>query len=352
MAVTALSMLLLAQQYRQDLVRQANRRAVTLSVLRKVLGAGKNVPIPFELSGQTASAYVEGADMGTPTPDTQVGGVLSWGLYQAPIGLTNLAADAAGSTSAGPDGNQDAWARQIVNGTAALCSLLNTDLYQGDGSGSGGEPTIVGFETAIAATSGTYGGLDRGTYTLLQPNVTDPGAAMDLSVDLIRADLAPCYTRGGSRPDLAFCVPAVFNKVAGMLDPQRRLETETIQAAGSPVNLAYKVSTVNIDGCTFIEDKDASFSTDSSSVGSIVYINSDYVEIELLMPGLNRSAYAGLAGKGLVSLDDGMTKLAASAYYEPMAKTGAAFKARVAITAQLKCLRPNAMGVRRNIKLT
>lgn len=350
MAVTSLSMLLLAQQYRQDLVRQANRRAVTLSILRKSIGAGKNVPIPFELSGQTAAAYIEGADTGTPTPDSQVGGVLNWGLYEAPIGLTNLAADAAGSTTAGPDGNQDAWGRQLANGGAAAISVVNQALYVGTGSGGSSEPTIVGFETAVA-TSGTYGGLDRGTYTLLQGNVTDPGAATDLTVAQIRADLAACYTRGGSRPDLGFCKPAVFNKIVGLLDPNRRLETETVQAAGSPVVLAYKVSTVNIDGCTFVEDKDAGISSDSTTVGSITYVNSDYVEVDLLMPGLNRSAYQALAGKGLLNASDGMTTLGMSLYYEPLAKTGSAFKARVALTAQLKCLRPNALGIRKNINL-
>lgn len=147
-----------------------------------------------------------------------------------------------------------------------------------------------------------------------------------------------------------FCQRFV-NKVAGLLDPQRRLETETIQAAGAPVNLAYKVSTVNIDGCTFVEDKDAGLSTDSASVGSIIYVNSDYVELELLMPALNRSVYANLVGKGLLPANDGMTALGMSLYFEPLAKTGSASKARVAITAQLKVMRPNALGIRKNISL-
>lgn len=346
-------MLLLAQQYRQDLVRQTNRRAVTLSVLPKTIGAGKNVPIPFELSGQAASAYAEGATTGTPTPDSQVAGILSWGLYEAPIGVTNLAIDAAATTNAGPDGNVDTWGRQLTNGGAAVLSLVNTELFQGDGTGSGTptEPTIVGFESALI-TSGTYATLDVGTYTGLQSNVADPGTATALTIAQIRADLAACYIRGGSRPDLAFCKPAVFNKVAALLDPSRRLETETVQAAGAPVNLVYKVSTINIDGCTFIEDKDAGLSTDSSTAGSIIYVNSDYVEIELLMPALNKAVYQSLIGKGMLPANDGMTALGMSLYYEPLAKVGSSFKARVALTAQLKVKRPNALGVRKNISLT
>ena len=354
MAVTALSMILLAQQYNHEVIRQVNRRAITLSILRKTIGAGKNVTIPFELSGQGAQEYNEGADTSTFAQDTQAGGILNWGLYEAPVSITNLAVDAAGTTTAGPQGNEDIWGRQLANGAAATCSVINQHLFTGTGTGTGSAPTIVGFGTALGSTTNTYATFDRsqGTYALLRPNVTDPGSTTALTIAQIRADLAACYINGGSRPDVALVKPGVFNTVAALLDPLRRMETETVQVAGAPVNLAYKVSTLVIDGCTFIEDKDASLSGDSSVLGSIIYLNSDYVEVELLMPALNKAAYAMLAGKGVIPAQDGNSLLNMSMYFEPLAKTGSAFKGRAALTAQLKCLRPNSMGVRRNITIT
>jgi hypothetical protein len=351
MAVTALSMILLAQQYNHEVIRQVNRRAITLSILRKVIGGGKNVTIPFETDGQGASEYNEGADTTSFAQDGQAGGILNWGLYEAPVSITNLAVDAAGTTTAGPAGNEDIWGRQLANGAAATCSYINKHLFLGTGSGTGSAPTIVGFGAALGSASNTYAGIDRSssTYALWRPNVSDPGSATALTVKMIRDDLANSYTNGGSRPDIALVKPGVFNVVAGLLDPLRRMETETIQAAGAPVNLAYKVSTVVIDGCTFIEDKDAGLSGDTSGAGSIIYLNSDYVEVELLMPALNKAAYAMLAGKGIIPASDGNSLLNMSMYFEPLAKTGSAFKGRAALTAQLKCLRPNAMGVRRNV---
>jgi hypothetical protein len=354
MAVTALSMILLAQQYNGGLIRQANRKAVTLSILRKTIGAGKNVTLPFELSGQGAAEYNEGADTSTFAQDGQAGGILNWGLYEAPVSITNLAVDASATTTAGPAGNEDVWGRQLYNGGTALVSLANQHLFTGTGSGTGSAPTIVGFGTALGSTSNTYAGLDRssGTYALLRPTVTDPGSATALTVAQIRADLAAMYIAGGSRPDVALVKPAVFNKIAALIDPLRRMETETVQTVGGAVNLNFSVSTLRIDGCLFIEDKDAGLSGDSSSVGSIIYLNTEYVEIELLMPALNKSVYQSLVGKGMISATDGNTMLGMSIYFEPLAKTGSAFKGRGALTAQLKCLRPNAMGVRRNIDLT
>lgn len=353
MAVTALSMLLLAQQYNGGLIRQANRRALTLSILRKTVGAGKNVTIPFELDGQGAQEYNEGADTSTFAQDGQSGGILNWGLYEAPVSVTNLAVDAAGSTTAGPVGNEDVWGRQLYNGGTKLCSVVNQHLFTGTGSGTGSAPTIVGFGTALGSASNSYGGIDRssGTYALLRPTVTDPGTPTVLTVDHIRTDLAAMYTAGGSRPDIALVKPAAFNKVAALLDPLRRMETETIQTVGEAVNLNFSVSTVKIDGCTFIEDKDAGLSGDTSGAGSIIYLNSEYVEIELLMPQINKAVYQSLVGKGMISATDGNAMLGMSIYFEPLAKTGSAFKGRAALTAQLKCLRPNAMGVRRNIAL-
>jgi hypothetical protein len=352
MAYTSLQLLLLAQQYRSELARQANRRALTLSILRKVPGAGKNVTIPIETSGQGAGAYQEGADTVTFGQDGQAAGVLNWGLYEAPVSITNLAVDAAASTSAGPDGNDEAFGRQLVNGAVTLCSTVNVDLFQGTGT-SGGAPNVVGFGSAIGSTSNTYAGIDRsiGGNALFRPNVSDPGSSAPLTVQLIRKDLAAAFVRGGARPDIALVTPDMFNTVAALFDPLRRMETDTVQAAGSPVVLPFKVSTLVVDGCQFIEDKDASLAGDTSAVGSIIYLNTDYVEIETLMPALNRKAYQMMAAKGMMPATDGFSALDMALFYQALAITGSAVKARVALTAQLKVTRPNACAVRRNVTI-
>lgn len=355
MALTTLSLLVLAQQYAQDLVRQANRRAVTLSVLRKTFGAGKNVPIPVEFDGQVAAAYGDGEDVpaGTFAQDAQAAAVLQWGLYESGASITNLAVDAAASTSAGPAGNEDAWGRQLFNAATKLCSVVNIDLYQGTGTSAGGKPNIVGFGEMLGSVSNTYATLDRSNEAnaLWRPNVFDPGSATELTIQMIRQDLAAQLVAGGVEPDVAFCTPAVFNTAAALTDPLRRFETDTINTVAGEVKLAYKVSAFMVDNTTFIKDKDAKYSTDSATVGSITYVNSDLVDLQLLMPALNRQVYQQLVAKGLIQANDGMQALQMALFYELLAKTGSANKGRVALTAQLRCLKPNAMGIRSNIAI-
>ena len=348
MAITSLSLLLLAQQYRQNLVRQVNRRSMLLSILRKQFGSGKNVPIPLEFSGQGAGTYTEGADVSTFGQDTQAAAVLGWGLYEAPISISNLAVDAAASTTAGPAGNEEPFGRQIENGVSALCSAVNVDLYQGAAA-----PAIIGLGVGLGSVSTTYAGLDRSqaANALFRPNVFDPGSPAELTLQTIRQDLAICLVNGGVEPDFAMATPAVFNTIAGLVDPLRRFETDTLQTASSQITLAFKVSSLVIDTLTILKDKDASYSGDSATVGSLTYLNSEYVDIELLMPEFNTRAYQALYAKGMVPADDGMNKLNMAFYYEALAKTGSATKARVALTAQLRLLRPNAMGIRRNIAI-
>lgn len=90
---------------------------------------------------------------------------------------------------------------------AQLTNRIGTDIY-GDGTGNSGK-NITGLGAAVpdAPTSGTYGGIDRATWTFWQSKkysgVTDGGAAITASnIQKYMDSLAMLLVRGTDRPDL------------------------------------------------------------------------------------------------------------------------------------------------------
>jgi hypothetical protein len=351
MAITSLGLLLLAQRYRGDLTPQINRMAALLSMLPIDEDAGKNCAWGFKGSGKTARAFLEGAEAEEATQDAQWPATLSWGLYDFTMGITNLAASAAKSSGGDPDRNNDVWADQIQEGVEVLSSTLNQDLYNGDGSGTSGEPTIVGLGEIYGSITNSYAGLDRssGTYASLRPFYVDPGSPTAFTLKMFRDDLAKIYVNSGARPDIAVAQPLLFNMIGQRFDNIRRIEQyATIQTAGKgPIKLDGSARVIEVDGCLVVEDKDAVYTGETSTggFGSLTYINTKFLRLKVLPPAdvFNDEV------KKRYQLNDGYNNLLLNVKYEKLAKTGSSEKARGEIQLQLQCKRPNSGGMRKNI---
>jgi len=328
-----LDLITLAQAYRGDVVRQINRRVGLLKLLPIVAGEGKNVAWVPEADGQLTEQYSEGDDAANFAGDAQESAVLGWGLYRANLHVTKLAMDAA-RTSDSPLGNRLLWARQVVNGAAALASLLNSECYSGSGPGS-----IIGLDEAIGDDANTYATIVRGTSTYFQPTVVDPGSPTAPTFSQIRSDLAAIYVKCGENPDVAMCSPAIFNKVGGLFDATRR-QVDNVMTARGPVRLEFGFQALEVDGVMFMKDKDATAET-------IYYINTNHVSLQYL-PDSNMSALPQLG----VQADDGFGEVPLGFVYEMLAKNGPSERAEILATCQLVVDRPNTCGVRLNVSST
>ena len=71
------ALLVLAQNYRGDVVRQINRRSALLKLLPLVKGEGKNCAWSVEGSGAVAENYTEGQDASNFGSDSQNEALLS-----------------------------------------------------------------------------------------------------------------------------------------------------------------------------------------------------------------------------------------------------------------------------------
>jgi hypothetical protein len=327
-----LSLVTLAQEYRGDIVKQINRRVVLLKLLPIVRGAGKNVAWVAQSSGHVAENHTDGQTAANFGSDAQVPATLSWGLYRSNVHVTKLAMDAAASTGT-PLANRRLWAKNIVDGAAAAAALIEDDSFDGAGTGT----LIAGLDVAIGDTTNTYATINRATggNEYWHPYVVDPGSLTAPTLALLRTDLGTIYDNCGETPDLAVCPTAVFNKIAGLFDANRRWTV--VNTARGAVKLDAGYEGIELDGCMFVKSKDA-------TANQIYYINSNYVRFETLP-----DSEVPLEVLDAVSADDGYGSMPFDMTVHALAEVGPAKRAEVLSTIQLKVEKPNACGVRKNV---
>ena len=120
---------------------------------------------------------------------------------------------------------------------AELMNRIGGDIYL-DGTGNAGK-NITGLAAAVpdAPTSGTYGGIDRATWTFWRPQkysgVTDGGAAVSAAnIQGYMTDLALRLVRGNDKPDLAVADNTYFGLYVKSLQAIQRVTDETKAGSG------------------------------------------------------------------------------------------------------------------------
>jgi hypothetical protein len=299
------ALLVLAQNYRGRLTKQINRRCVTLRTLPIVVGAGLNV---------------------------------AFGVYRAPFHITEHARRVAASTLT-PDGVQNIVSNKMEASSSKLADTINTALFTGAGTGT----TIAGFDVAIGSLVNTYGGIDRtvGANAYWLPYVIDPGSLTALTLAQIRTDLGKIRDAGGECPDVAYVSTDVYNVVAGLFD-DNRFYTQNIQTARGEIILDASQKGIVVDGCTFLPER-------SAPANTIYYVNTNYAQIEALPPDPRALAEVVSLGGVEMNADDGYGPTPLSMVCEKLGRTGASDKYEMLSTLQLKVLRPNTCGVRKNV---
>lgn len=323
----------LAQNYRDKVTRQINRRSVLLRLVKIEPGRGKNVAIDVEADGAHAENFSDGADVADYGSDALSPAVLPWALLRANFRVTDLALAAARS-SMSPAGLVNLFARNLDSASSKLASRINAQLF----SGSGSSNQIAGLGSVALRDDNTYAGINRltGGNEYWRSNVTDLSAAA-LTFARLRTMIGDTiYTASGEQPTIAFCPPAVFNYIGGLFQEQRRYSdtARVVQTPRGPVTLDASIGTLEVDGCVFIKDKDA-------PTGEIQLVNPEYVVFEYLPqdtdPVLSDAVreQAAQDGYGPIPLGFRVTKLA---------RTGASSKFSLQVFGQLRVDRPNACG--------
>jgi hypothetical protein len=351
MATRTLALTVLATSYAQDLVSQINRTCVALRTLPIVVGEGPNCSFVAKGSGSTSAAMSEGAAAGTPSNDIQLPATLQWARYKNDGGATGPAQAAAAGASS-PRGNATLLANDVVDSLASVASKINADIYAGDGAAS--PKQITGLDQAIGDTTNTYATIARGSYSWFKPNVFNPTVATPFTLAQARSDISKIKVACGEAPNLALCNPDVFTSITSAFDPSRQYvqQVEFTDSRRGVVKLDASVNAVNINGCTFIEDKDAPLESAGDS-GKIYYLNTRFVEMRVQVQA---EIAAMLKAMGIVPgqvlrANDGFGEVPLLAVVAAMAKVGDADTFMTKVYGELVVTKPSACGVRRYVAI-
>jgi len=114
---------------------------------------------------------------------------------------------------------------------ARLLNRISGDLY-GDGTGNGGK-NLDGLGAAVAAspTSGTYGGINRATWTFWQNQITS-GATSSSTILAAMTTAAIKQIRGTDKADLIVAGNTLYGYYVGALQAIQRIAAEESGAAG------------------------------------------------------------------------------------------------------------------------
>lgn len=131
--------------------------------------------------------------------------------------------------NSGPEAMIDLLTSRIDVAESTMQNLVAGSLYS-DGTGYGGKE-IVGLNAAVplANTSGTYGGIDRASWTFWQNKIKDSANTTTLLADM--NDLWSRLIRGMERPDLIVVDSTIWLAYLALVQDQQRFTS--MDGAGS-----------------------------------------------------------------------------------------------------------------------
>jgi hypothetical protein len=120
--------------------------------------------------------------------------------------------------------------RRMQVSEARLLNRISGDLY-GDGTGNGGK-NLDGLGAAVAAvpTSGTYGGINRATWTFWQNQITTGATSANILASMTTAAIK--QIRGTDKADLIVAGNTMYQYYVGALQSIQRIAAEESGAAG------------------------------------------------------------------------------------------------------------------------
>lgn len=148
--------------------------------------------------------------------------------------------------NAGAEQMIDLLASRIDVAESTMRNLICGGLYA-DGTGSGGKE-ITGLNAAVPLdpTTGTYGGIDRATWTFWRSKIRNVGNTATYNADL--NTLWSSLVRGADRPDLIIADNVSWNAYINGLQAQQRFTSATETAGLGFPSLKYMDADYVLDG--------------------------------------------------------------------------------------------------------
>lgn len=149
--------------------------------------------------------------------------------------------------NAGKEAQIDLLESRLTVAEATMKNLISTALYS-DGTGSGGKE-ITGLNAAVPLdpTSGTYGGINRATWTFWRNQAEDDTGITSSTIQAAWNELWAESVRGNDRPDLIMVDNASWALYVASLQAQQRFMSPEVGQLGFPT-LKFFDADVCLDG--------------------------------------------------------------------------------------------------------
>lgn len=254
---------------------------IHLLPVKNGMGAGINFTVEF--TGQSnGAAAAETATYALSDADNEDGATftLGWAKYDKTAAVTGLAASIAASNVTPQSllgNNNSLLANRAKQAFQRLLRGVAVHAYSGQ---SGQTPAqVVGAATSIDST-GSYGGIDPGTYTEWV-SAENTGNLSALSFDMIRRSLVtPIFEASGMLPDVILTTSTIFDRVINLFGSNTvpyldKIAVRDGNGGQREVVLAAGGNAVMVDGIPILRDRDC-------TSGVMYGVNFDHIELQQL----------------------------------------------------------------------
>lgn len=212
---------------------------------QRTFGGGNVIMEELSFAENSNAGYYSGYDL-LPMAASDVISSAEYAIKQAavPVVISGLEM----LQNSGREQMIDLMEARIKVAESTMANLLANGVYS-DGTGSGGKQ-VVGLDAAVAVTpnTGTYGGIDRATWTFWRNKSTTAGTALtSATVQAAMNAMWASLNRGADRPDLIVMDDAFWNIYLSSLQVNQRFAGSESASAGFPT-LKYMDADVVLDG--------------------------------------------------------------------------------------------------------
>lgn len=264
----------LEQFIRQRVAKQYNRSTVTVNLLRKEVGMGKNLAWDVSVGTATGQVFDDGQEVSDFSADLELLATLPWAEYGDAFKITGRAEDGA-QFSRTELGNT--WMFKMMQARERAGELINTDIWIGDGSGSPQKLYGLTMETnGPLSPSGTYAGtLNRSTYPQTAGiYLGNGGTPRAIDLDLIQEGFEQVFNASGKIPTWGVTTSNVWRQVAQLVDEQRRIVQEAY-VRGQKLTISMGFNSVEVNGVPLFKDV-------SVPAGTLAFFSEDSICVEYL----------------------------------------------------------------------
>lgn len=303
---------------------------------------GKNVAWTYK-TGTDIGAYIaEGSDQADFETNTKLAATLNTAEYSSGVHITQKAINAA-MNSSGAEGVVAILTAEFQDAVEMLTKSLNPEVIRG--STSGGIVGLYVSTTGALAASGTYAGLDRGTYPQLAATVSNNPAASGtnrpIEMSILRAMRTSIFDASGRKAKAIWGSPQVVDKYLELHDSRRRFNDTMGKLDSGTSAIGPRAE---FDGIPMYEDSDWNDNQlifcDTSEM-ALVY------QPDVVTPNTTPVGYVTLVGHSEAQGISGGTGLMARV--NRLAQNGNAHRFQLITEVQLQVKRGNAFGVLNDI---